>query len=117
MSAIHARDRPGSLHQISDLPERWHRDSHGHAGRWRYHLQGHRAGGWAICPFGQSAAEDSDLRESVRDAMAKGTKDDPIEIADPSEARANRTYIIKPRKVEDDGEAVQKRRSKDRGEG
>lgn len=49
--------------------------------------------------------------------MAKGTKDDPIEIADATEARANLSYTIKPRKVKDDGEAVSSRRSKDRGEG
>lgn len=49
--------------------------------------------------------------------MAKGTKDDPIEISDPSEARANLTYIIKPKKEEARGEAVSSRRSKDRSEG
>jgi hypothetical protein len=49
--------------------------------------------------------------------MAKGTKEDPIEISDPSEARANLTYIIKPKKEKSDGEAVSRRAGKDRSEG
>lgn len=48
--------------------------------------------------------------------MSKGTKDDPIEISDPSQARANLSYIIKPKKEKSDGEAVSRRRSPDPGE-
>lgn len=46
-----------------------------------------------------------------------GHKGNPIEISDPSEARANLSYIIKPRKEHSDGEAVPRQRSKDRSEG
>lgn len=49
--------------------------------------------------------------------MAKGTKEDPIEISDPSEARANLSYIIKPKKEKHDGESVSVRTRKDRSEG
>jgi hypothetical protein len=50
--------------------------------------------------------------------MAKGTPDDPIEISDPSEARANLTYIIKPPKKEKaHGETVPDERSPDRRQG
>lgn len=50
--------------------------------------------------------------------MSKGTKDDPIEISDPSQARANLSYVVKPnRKEKSDGEAVSRRRSPDTREG
>jgi hypothetical protein len=49
--------------------------------------------------------------------MAKGTKDDPIEISDPSEARANLSYVIKPKKEKADGKPLPVGSRKDRSEG
>lgn len=43
-----------------------------------------------------------------------GTKENPIEIDDPSEARGNWSYVVRPkRKEQTDGEAVPRRRSPD----
>lgn len=51
--------------------------------------------------------------------MPKGTKNDPIPIGDISEARANQTYVIRPKKAKEktDGETVPPPRSTDRLQG
>lgn len=55
----------------------------------------------------------------MSDKPLPGHKGNPIEISDPSEARANLSYTIKPkaRKEQADGEALPRSRSKDRSEG
>lgn len=49
--------------------------------------------------------------------MSQGTKDDPIEISDPSEARANLSYTLKPKKEKADGRTLPRQRSENRSEG
>lgn len=48
--------------------------------------------------------------------MAKGTKEDPIEISDPSEIRGNLSYVIK-KKEKTDGKPPAVGSGKDRREG